>query len=109
SAALLTTAGRRSAPPNHAETGQSAEHFVRKLPGHRPFDRLLLLRGKGHSRTALVELLDVNPGVVPALDRRDDDARARRVEHRDRGGLVAARTGDRVVADDRRLLDRRVD
>src|SRR5258708_198205 len=44
-----------------------------------------------------------------ALNRRDDDAGARRVEHRNGGRLVTARVGERVVAHDRRLRQRAVD
>src|SRR5712691_8961906 len=52
-AALLVSCGRRSTPSNHAEPGQSAQHFARKLPGHCPFDGLLLLRRQRDRRSAL--------------------------------------------------------
>ena len=58
---------------------------------------------------AAVDLLHVDAGVVAALDRGDDDARARRVEQRERGRLVAAGVLVGVVADDRGVRDRVVD
>ena len=77
------------------------------LSPHRAVDGLLLLGRERDRRLAAVELLHVDPGVVAALDRGDDDAGARRVEQRERGRLVAARVLVGVVADDRRVRDRR--
>src|SRR5438128_12067715 len=76
---------------------------------HRPVDCLLLLRREGHRRTATLELLHVDPGVVTPLNRRHHHPRAGRVEQREGSGLVAARVLVGVVADDRRVPDRGVD
>ena len=70
------------------------------LAGHGALDRLQLLGGECDRRAALVELLDVQACVVPALDRGHDRSGAVVVEEREGRGLVAARTGLRVVADD---------
>ena len=57
----------------------------------------------------MVEFLDVDPGVIAALDRRQDDAAAAGVEQSDRGRLLAARARVGVVAYERGLGDRGVD
>ncbi len=64
--------------------------------GHRPLDRLELLGRERHGGAAAIELLDVDARVVAALDRADDDARARRVEE-----------GQRRATDGRRRPRRR--
>src|SRR3954463_5311151 len=79
------------------------------LAAHRALDRLLLLRGEGDGGAAALELLHVDPGVVPALDRGHHDPSAGRVQERNRGGLVAARVLVGVVADDRGVRDGAVD
>src|SRR6266540_1681850 len=81
----------------------------RGLPSHRPFDRVFFLGGKSHGRTAVVELLDVDPGVIAALDRGHDDAAPARIEEGDRGRLVAAGALVGVVAYERGLRDGGVD
>src|SRR5436190_18039952 len=57
----------------------------------------------------MVQFLDVDPRVVAALDRAQDDAAPRGVEERHRRRLVAAAVRVGVVADDRRLGDGVVD
>ena len=57
----------------------------------------------------MVELLDIDPGVIAALDRGQDDAAPARVEEGDRGRLVAAGALVRVVAHERSLGDGCVD
>src|SRR5262249_13993244 len=58
---------------------------------HRPLDRLLLLGGESDRGPAALELLHVDPRVVPPLDRGHDDAAARPVEQGERRRLVPAR------------------
>ena len=58
---------------------------------HRAVDRLLLLGRQRHGGAAALELLHVDPGVVAALDRGDDDSGAAGVEQGEGSGLVTAR------------------
>ena len=86
-----------------------ASESARLRPAHGALDRFLLLGREGDRRAAALELLHVDPRVVAALDRRDDEPGARGVEQRERGRLVAARVLVGVVADDRRVRDGAVD
>ena len=92
-------ADRRSRPDRHGRR-------------QRPIARSTASCSSGERATdgpAAVELLHVDPRVVAALDRGHDDARAGRVEQRERRRLVAARVLVGVVADDRGVRDRAVD
>src|SRR6266516_7618306 len=83
--------------------------FSSALAGHSALYGLGFLRREGDRCLAAVELLHVDPGVVAALDRTDDDARATGIEHRERRRLVATCVRVRVVADDRGVRDAAVD
>src|SRR6266516_2184295 len=83
--------------------------FSSALAGHSALYGLGFLRRESNGRLAAVEFLHVDPGVVAALDRADDDARATGIEHGEGRRLVPARVGVRVVADDRRVRDAAVD
>src|SRR3989442_14744374 len=90
-------------------------HLARKvagwtgLPSHGPPPRLFLFGREGDRRAAVVELLDVDPRVIAALDRGHDDTATAGVEQGDRGRLLAAGTLVRVVTHERGLGDRGVD
>ena len=64
---------------------------------------------ESHGRAAVVELLDVDPGVIAALDRGQDDAAPAGVEEGDRGRLVAAGALVGVVPHERGFGDGGVD
>src|SRR6266487_2417224 len=83
--------------------------FSSELTRHRALYGFGFLRRESNGRLAAVELLHVDPGVVAALDRADDDARATGIEHRERRRLVATCVRVRVVADDRGVRDAAVD
>src|SRR5260370_26401724 len=76
---------------------------------HGPFDRFLLLGREGDGGAAALELLDVDARVVPPLDGAQDAPAARRVEQRDRSGLMPTRVLVGVVADDGEPRHRRLD
>ena len=104
---LLQLLKPRSQDP--ADLTATLRRSGRQLSGHGALDRLQLLGGERDRRAAPVELLDVDPRVVAALDRGHDRAGAVVVEERERRGLVPARALVGVVADDRRVRDRAVD
>src|SRR5918992_567466 len=78
-------------------------------PGHCPFYGFLFLRRELDRGAALLELLDVDAGVIAALDRAHHDPRAPRVEKGQRRRLLPAGARVRVVPDDGRVRDAAVD
>ena len=101
--------------PSHASTrssGFSVNPLARADRGsasHGPLDGRLLLRGERHRGRAPLDVLDVDPRVVAALDRRHDGARPGRVEERERGRLLASGVLVGVIPDDGGVGDRSVD
>src|SRR5256884_5676829 len=68
-------------------------------------DGVLLLVRERMPRTSALYLLGEDARVGPAVEARDDDPVALRIEQRHREGLVTARVGERIEADDTDLLD----
>ena len=80
--------------------------------GQRPIARSTAVCSSGESATdgrSPLDVLHVDPRVVPSLDRRHDRAGPGCVQERERGRLLAARVLVRVVAHDGGVRDRSVD